>query len=363
MLVAYLSGHDRYRPECDLAYDNQLMVMLWSSLATRDVRLAEQALARRAARARAHRLGVVPALPRRHRLGRVDADAAAAGLGGFPHRRFLSDFYAGRFPGSFARGALFQDNPATGDARISGMAASLCGMEDAGNAGDEQELTLAIRRLESMYAVVFSFGGIPLIYMGDEIALPSDPRWAADPAHAHDNRWMHRPAMDWAAAGRRHDPATVEGRVFAAVRALSLARQRLLALRSGGTTEILPGREPARAGLPPGAPAQRPVPVADELQRPGAVRGRGHHRPGLAWPGRARRRDRDRDCEDAARPAGPGSSSRPGASPGSPVPERGAGKRGGRGREAGRPGPGSGAAGAGKAGAGLGKPGPGAVTR
>jgi len=88
--------------------------------------------------------------------------------------------------------------------------------------------------------VVFSFGGIPLIYMGDEIALRNDPRWAADPAHAHDNRWMHRPVMDWAAAGRRHHPATVEGRVFAAVRGLSLARQRLLALRSGGTTEILP---------------------------------------------------------------------------------------------------------------------------
>ena len=49
-----------------------------------------------------------------------DTDAAAAGLGGYAHRRFLNDFYAGRFPGSFARGVLFQDNPATGDARISG---------------------------------------------------------------------------------------------------------------------------------------------------------------------------------------------------------------------------------------------------
>jgi amylosucrase len=47
MLVQYLGGHDRYRPECDLAYDNQLMVMLWSTAATRDVRLAERALSRR----------------------------------------------------------------------------------------------------------------------------------------------------------------------------------------------------------------------------------------------------------------------------------------------------------------------------
>ena len=43
-LVQYLGGHDRYRPECDLAYHNQLMVMLWSSLAARDGRLATTAL-------------------------------------------------------------------------------------------------------------------------------------------------------------------------------------------------------------------------------------------------------------------------------------------------------------------------------
>ena len=128
----------------------------------------------------------------------------------------------------------------TGDARISGSAASLCGIENALAARDEDELTLAIRRLESMYAVVFSFGGIPLIYMGDELGMRNDPRWREDPAHAGDNRWMHRPPMDWARAARRSDPDSVEGRVFAAIRGLIGARRTLLALRSGGTTEILP---------------------------------------------------------------------------------------------------------------------------
>jgi hypothetical protein len=89
----------------------------------------------------------------------------------------LADFYAGLFPGSFARGALFQDNPVTGDARTSGMAASLCGIEAALEAGDPGEITAALRRLESMYAVAFSFGGLPLIYMGDEPrSLPAPPR-------------------------------------------------------------------------------------------------------------------------------------------------------------------------------------------
>ena len=241
MLAQYLGAHGRFRPECDLAYDNQLMVMLWSSLATRDVRLAEAALARRRPAPAAGVLGHLRPLPRRHRLGRVRRRRRrASGLDGAAHRRFLADYYGAGFPGSFARGALFQHNPATGDARTSGMAASLCGIGAALEAEDPAGLTAAIRRLESVYAVAFSFGGLPLIYMGDELALRSDPRWAADPAHAHDNRWMHRPRMDWAAAARRHDPATLEGRVFAAITGLARARRSLLALRAGGSTQVLP---------------------------------------------------------------------------------------------------------------------------
>jgi len=169
-----------------------------------------------------------------------DADAAAVGLDGFSHRHFLSDYYSGAFPGSFARGARFQDNPATGDVRISGSAASLCGVQAALEAGDSAALTAAIRRLESMYAVAFSFGGIPLIYMGDELAVCNDAWWAQDQAHEHDNRWMHRPRMDWAGAARRHDPDSLEGRMFAAIRGMADARRSLLALRAGGSTEILP---------------------------------------------------------------------------------------------------------------------------
>ena len=240
MLVPYLGGHDRFRPECDLAYDNQLMVMLWSTLATRDVRLAEAALSRR--RPAPGPTSWVTYIRCHDDIGWAvsDADAGAAGLDGFAHRRFLSDFYGSGFPGSFARGARFQDNPATGDVRISGMAASLCGIEAALEAGEPGALTAAIRRLESMYAVAFSFGGIPLIYMGDELALRSDSGWAADQAHEHDNRWMHRPLMDWEAAARRHDPNSIEGRVFAAIAGLADARRSLLALRSGGRTELLP---------------------------------------------------------------------------------------------------------------------------
>ena len=156
-------------------------------------------------------VGDLRALPRRHRLGGL-----RRGRRGRRPRRLRPPtvperLLRGPVPGSFARGALFQDNPVTGDARISGSAASLCGIDRALALGDEAALELALRRLESMYAVAFSYGGIPLIYMGDEIAMCNDPHWRDDPAHADDNRWMHRPRMDWTAADHRARPGHGRG--------------------------------------------------------------------------------------------------------------------------------------------------------
>ncbi len=68
------------------------------------------------------------------------------------------------------------------------------------------------------------FGGVPLIYMGDEIGLRNDPSYAEDPERLDDNRWLHRPPMDWLAAERRHDPGTLEGRIFQGIRHLAETR-------------------------------------------------------------------------------------------------------------------------------------------
>jgi amylosucrase len=243
-LVQYLGAHDVYRRECDLAYNNQLMVMLWSSLAARDARLATHALGR--LRPAPASTGWVTYIRCHDDIGWAvsDDDAAAIGWNGFAHRRFLNLFYAGAFPGSWAWGALFQENPATGDAGISGTSAALCGIEAARASGDGEGLEAAIRRLVLLYSVAYSYGGIPLVYMGDELALPNDTSYRNDPATRDDNRWMHRPRMDWEAAERRHDPTTVEGRVFAAFRALAEARKRLIVLRAGADVRPLPTDDP-----------------------------------------------------------------------------------------------------------------------
>ena len=243
-LVAYLGGHHRYRPECELAYHNQLMVMLWSSLATKDARLAVQSL---------RRLRPIPAETSWATYVRChddigwavgDVDARAVGYDPVAHRDFLNAFYSGRFPLSFAHGELFGENPRSGDARISGSAAALCGISGAKERGDAAALDAGIRRLVLLHAVTLGWGGVPLLYMGDELAQGNDASYRADPALAEDNRWMHRPYFDDAAAARRHEPGTVEGRVFGWFRALVRTRAGLSALHAAGESAVLPTDSP-----------------------------------------------------------------------------------------------------------------------
>jgi amylosucrase len=223
-LRSYLGVGDPERHEADLAYNNQLMVLLWSSLATREARLMSNALGR---------FGDIPEHAAWATYVRchddigwavTDQDAGSMGWSGFGHRSFLNDFYSGRFTGSFAMGARFQENLLTGDARISGTAASLCGVEKALLEHDPVALDAALARLELAYAITFAFGGTPLLYMGDELALRNDHAFASDPTHAADNRWLHRPLMDWDAAELRNMPGTLEHRVFNAMTDLIHAR-------------------------------------------------------------------------------------------------------------------------------------------
>jgi len=236
-LVRYLGGHDDgQRPECELAYHNQLMVLLWSALAARDATLMTAALGRMEQPPRT--TGWVTYVRGHDDIGWAvtDADAAAVGLDGATHRAFLASFYAGDFPGSFAQGERFGVNAATGDARSSGTAASLAGIEAALEAGEPELLDAAVARLLLLHAVIYGWGGVPLLYMGDELGLRNDRSYLRDPTRAGDNRWLHRPRMDWKAAARRHDAGTVEGRLFAGLRRLADARRRCPPLRGGGAT-------------------------------------------------------------------------------------------------------------------------------
>lgn len=221
--------------ECPLSYNPQLMALLWDALATRDVRLLDHAMRRRFA---------VPSgcawvnYVRCHDdIGWAfsDSDVEAVGFGAKQHRQFLSRFYTGRFDGSFARGAPFQENPLTGDARVSGTCASLAGLERALKENDSDQVELAVRRILLLHGIIMTIGGIPLLYLGDEVGTLNDYSYDEEPAKAGDSRWLHRSRFDWARAEERHDPETVAGRIYKGMLRLIQLRQQNLAFTRADT--------------------------------------------------------------------------------------------------------------------------------
>ncbi len=222
--------------ECQLSYDPLQMALIWSSLATRDGRLLQQALERR------HALppgtSWVSYVRSHDDIGWTfaDEDAAELGIDGHAHRRFLNQFYVDRFPGSFARGVPFQDNPRTGDCRISGTTASLAGLEAHDDGG--------LDRVVLAHAIILSTGGIPLLYLGDEVGQLNDRDYADEPGHADDSRWVHRPRYPADAYSRRLDPGTDAGRLYARLRRLIEVRRRTPEL-AGNTLVPFDAHDPA----------------------------------------------------------------------------------------------------------------------
>ena len=214
--------------ECQISYNPLQMALLWNTLATREVNLLQQALTRR--HALPEHTAWVNYVRSHDDIGWTfaDEDAIELGIVGFDHRQFLNRFYVNRFEGSFARGVPFQDNPATGDCRISGTAASLCGFEQ----GDPH----AVARLLLLYGVALSSGGIPLLYLGDEVATPNDLDYVNDPGKAGDSRWVHRPVRNAARYAQRHNPATTAGQVFLGLLRLIKLRQHSPAFEGGRLT-------------------------------------------------------------------------------------------------------------------------------
>ncbi len=215
--------------ECPLSYNPILMVCIWEALATQNATLLRATMEKRfALPADAAWINYL----RSHDdigWGFADEDAAEIGLNGEDHRWFLNLYYMGRFPGSRAAGEpfQFQVDPRSHkpDIRISGTLASLIGLEKAMAAHDQGEIDLAIRRIVLVQGLVLAAGGIPLIYLGDEIATRNDYGYKREPLHAHDSRWLHRPQMDWERAEKRHDPKSVEGRVYQALQHLIWIRK------------------------------------------------------------------------------------------------------------------------------------------
>lgn len=229
--------------ECQISYNPLLMALLWEGLATRNARFLRHSMEKRFE---------IPAgcawinYVRSHDdigWGFDNADAGEIGINPHDHRAFLTQFFVGNHKASFAEGALFQEDPVTGDARVCGTTASLCGLGKALSDDDEKEIELALRRILLLHGVTFTIGGIPLVYLGEEIGMLNDESYEDDLDKNDDSRWLHRPSFDREKAERRTEAGTIENRIHEGFLKLSQLRLNNAALARGETEIVDPGND------------------------------------------------------------------------------------------------------------------------
>ncbi|WGV25233.1 amylosucrase [Halotia branconii] len=225
--------------ECEIAYNATLMALLWDGVATKNTKLLYQGIKSLPNKLeRATWLNYV----RCHDdigFGFDDHDIRVVGYEPRAHRKFLVDYLSGHFEASSSKGLVFMPNEATGDARICGSLASLVGLESALETADEYLIAQAINRILLMHAIILSFGGIPLIYNGDAIAVLNDYSYIDDPSKSNDNRWVHRPKINWEKADLRKKQGTVEYTVFSATKKMIAIRKEISAFADFNNRELL----------------------------------------------------------------------------------------------------------------------------
>lgn len=225
--------------ECEIAYNATMMALLWDAVATKNAKLLYQGLRTLPDKLeRATWLNYI----RCHDdigLGFDDSDIRAVGYEPVEHRKFLIDYYTGNFSDSDARGFPFGQNLKTGDARISGSLASLVGLQTALESEEPERIDNAVQHITLLHSVILSFGGIPLLYYGDELGNLNDCSFLDDENKAHDTRWTHRPNFDWDKAELRHQSGTIEQRLFNATKQMIAVRKEINAFADFNNRELI----------------------------------------------------------------------------------------------------------------------------
>ncbi len=213
------------KPECDMLYNVTTMATIWHTMATRDVRLLKHQL---------HQIENVPSNCIFQNYLRCHDDIGwgldYGFLGQFgskeaPHKKYLNDWFTGKWQGSPSRGELYNDSEWLQDARLCGTTASLCGIEAALYEKNEEALKVAIDADVMLHACMLTLKGIPVFYSGDELGMLNDYGYHDDPGRYADSRNIHRGKMDWDKAQERFDESTPTGRLFSQLKKLIMIRK------------------------------------------------------------------------------------------------------------------------------------------
>ncbi len=243
-VIKYFGEDAVIAKECEIAYNATFMALLWDAVATKNTLLLNQGI--KSLPVKLERATWLNYL-RCHDdigLGFDDNDIAAVNYEPLNHRKFLIDYFIGKFKDSYARGVPFGHNEKTGDARISGTLASLVGLQFALEVGDAKAIEDSIKIILLMHSLIMSFGGIPLLYYGDELGTLNDNAYLDDPDKMADSRWVHRPNINWDTAALRNTSGTVEFKIFTALKRMIAVRKEIEAFADFNNRDLLEVNNP-----------------------------------------------------------------------------------------------------------------------
>ncbi len=238
-IIKYFGEDAVVAKECEIAYNATYMALLWDSVATKNAKLLKQGL-----KSLPGKLDGATWLNylRCHDdigFGFDDHDIAHVGYHPPAHRKFLVDYFTGEFDSSFARGKPFARNEKTGDARISGSLAALVGLQHAIETQDQQAIEDCCQHIILLHSLILSFGGIPLLYYGDELATLNDYSYEDDADKHHDSRWLHRPKINWKISAKRQQTGSIEQRIFSQLQQLISLRKATDAFADFNTRDMI----------------------------------------------------------------------------------------------------------------------------
>jgi len=226
-IIKYFGEGNRKGNECEVAYNASFMALLWNSIATKKTLLLNKTLQNSLEKpeettwinyVRCHDdIG----------LGLEDQYISELGWDPWLHRSFLLDYYCQGLDWSPAAGYKFMHNPSTGDGRITGSCASLLGLEKAMGNTQQETTETAIKKILMLHGIILSFGGIPMIYAGDELGTLNDYSYLNNDHKKEDSRWVNRPSHDWETVAKLEDGDTPASIIFNGLKHMISLRKKI----------------------------------------------------------------------------------------------------------------------------------------